>query len=97
MGHKLAIAGLGLVMLWASQSWAGSTGNGWTQPAAAPVHQAQPQPTHTWKLHGKWVTCASTTGWRRSDANSREYSRPEVDAIGDNWRLNLQACIQTAR
>jgi hypothetical protein len=33
MGKKLSIVIVGLASICASQSWAGSTGNGWAQPA----------------------------------------------------------------
>jgi len=77
MFNKLAIAGFGLVVLCAPQSWAGTTGNGWTHPApAAPAavpaaaaqdSQPQAQPQQTWRLHGRTVSCASTKGWRHSE------------------------------
>jgi len=74
MGNKFAIAGLGLMVLWASPSWAGATGNGWAQPAAATVppaavqeSQQRAQPEQTWVLHGKKVSCSTKHGWRHSE------------------------------
>ena len=70
MGKKLAGVTFGVVVLCASQSWAGTTGNGWAQQGAPAVpKQAQPQPQsqQTWVLHGKSVSCASMHGWRHSE------------------------------
>ncbi len=41
---KLSIAVLGLALAYASTSFAGSTGNGWTQRQAAPPVQEQAAP-----------------------------------------------------
>ena len=73
MGSKLGIAVVGLAVLCASQSSAGTTGNGWTQPTPAAVppqtqqQQPPPQNPQTWVLHGKKVSCDSTRGWRHSE------------------------------
>ena len=73
MGKKLPGVTLGLVVLCASQSWAGTTGNGWAQPQ--PTHvpqqaQQQPQNPQTWVLHGKKVSCDTTRGWKLSEYKS---------------------------
>ena len=75
MDKKLAAVTFGLAVFCASQSWAGATGNGWSQPTAAPQQpqsaampqQAQPQNPQTWVLHGKKVSCDSTRGWRHAE------------------------------
>ena len=76
MGNKISIAVFGLALLYASQSWAGSMGNGAAQRRAAaglpPEQQqatprAQSQPQQTWVLHGRTLSCASTSRWRHSE------------------------------
>ena len=71
MSNKLGIAVVGLAVLCALPSLAGTTGSGWTQPTPAAVPpQVQPQPPQnpqTWVLHGKKVSCDSTRGWRHSE------------------------------
>lgn len=74
MGNKLGLAVIGFAVFCASPSWAGATGNGWSQPTPAAVpSQAQqqqpppPQNPQTWVLHGKKVSCDSTRGWRHSE------------------------------
>jgi hypothetical protein len=72
MGYKLGIAVFGMVVLCASQSWAGSLGNGAAQRRAAaglpPLPQTaravpQSQPQQTWVMHGRTVSCDSARGW----------------------------------
>jgi hypothetical protein len=76
MGKKLTVVTFGLAVLCASQGWAGTMGNGAAQRRAAaglpPAQQEgaprpQSQPQQTWVLHGRTVSCASTSRWRHSE------------------------------
>ena len=83
---QLRLAGMAFVfstslVFAATPSWAGTTGNGWSQPATPAVPSSttdvspsagqQPQQpaqsVQTWVLHGKKVSCDSQRGWRHSE------------------------------
>jgi len=75
MGKRLAVVTFGLVALCAPPGWAGSHGNGADQRRAAaglpPVqHVATLRPQvqqQIWVLHGRTLSCASSSRWRHSE------------------------------